>query len=287
MKVVVTGGLGKLGQYVVQALTDASDGREAHQVTVFDAVKGPEEGPVYYLPGNILDLGQVFEALAGADAVIHLAAIRKQGIATNDALIRTNVLGTFNVHEAAWRLGIRRVVLASSESITGWDYCERPFLPDYLPLDEDHPVRPQDSYGLSKQLGEALAASYTAKCDMTTIALRPPWIVVPEEMEALRRTNGRPPDGFRLCSYVDVRDLAEAFRLAVERPVEGHHVLFVNADDSRVAEPLCNLLPRLLPALGDMARGLTGSRPAVSNARAKALLGWQPRRSWRRPESLR
>jgi len=284
VRVVVTGGLGKLGQYVVRALTDARDGREPHQVTVFDAVRGPEDGPVRYLPGDVLDLGQVFQALAGADAVIHLAAVRKHGIATNDVVLRTNALGTFNVHEAAWRLGIRRVVLASSESIMGWDYAERPFLPDYLPVDEDHPVRPQDSYGLSKQIGEAIARSYTAKCDMETVALRPPWIVTPEALAALRRQGGRPPDRFVLCNYVDVRDLAAAFRLAVERPIRGHHVLHVCADDSRVAEPLCELFPRLLPAIGDLAHDLTGSRPATNTARAKALLGWQPQYSWRRPE---
>ena len=283
MKVVVTGGLGKLGQYVVRALTDSTDGREGHQVTVFDAVKGPEDGPVYYLPGNVLDLGQVFEALAGADAVIHLAAIRKHGIATNDLVFRTNVMGTFHVHEAAWRLGIRRVVLASSESIMGWDYCERPFLPQYLPIDEEHPVCPQDSYSLSKQLGEATGRSYTAKGEMETVALRFPWVVVPAELERLRREGGQPTSRFRLCNYIDVRDLAEAFRLAVERPLCGHHTLHVCADDSRVAEPLCELFPRLLPEIGDLARELTGSRPSVTNARAKHVLGWQPRHSWRRP----
>ena len=145
-------------------------------------------------------------------------------------------------------------------------------------------MHPQDSYGLSKQLGEAMACSYTNKCDMETIVLRPPWVVAPAQMDELRRAGGGKPDRFRLYSYVDVRDAAEAFRLAVERPVRSHQVLDVCADDSRVAEPLCELLPRLLPALGDMARDLTGSRPAASNARAKAVLGWQPRRSWRRPD---
>ena len=284
MRIVVTGGLGKLGQFVVRALMDTTGGRDGHQVTVFDAVKGPEEGPVRHLPGNVLDLGQVCEGLAGADAVIHLAAVHRYGIATDDVVLRTNALGSFNVHEAAWRLGIPRVVLASSESIMGWDYCDRPFLPDYLPVDEDHPVRPQDSYGLSKQLGEAIGRSYTAKCDMVTIALRPPWVVVPEALAELRRQGGRPPDRFRLCNYVDARDLAEAFRLAVERPLYGHHVFHVCADDSRVAEPLSDLLPRLLPGLGDMARELTGSRSATDTARARELLGWRPRYSWRQPE---
>lgn len=283
MKIVVTGGLGKLGRAVVQELLAPGPDGAVHQVTVFDAVKGPETGPVHYLPGDILDLGQVVQVLAGADAVIHLAAVRRHGITTNDVLLRTNVMGTFNVHEAAWCLGIPRVVHASSESIMGWDYCERPFLPDYLPIDEEHPVRPQDCYGLSKQMGEALARAYAAKSDMTTIALRFPWVVVPEALEQLRRDGGQPTTRFRLCNYIDVRDLAAAFRLAVERPLQGYQVLHLCADDSRVAEPLCDLFPRLLPEIGDMARELTGSRPSVNTARARALLGWQPRYSWRRP----
>jgi nucleoside-diphosphate-sugar epimerase len=283
MKIVVTGGLGKLGQHVVRALTDGSGGREVHQVTVFDALKGPEEGPVRYLPGDIRDLGQVLEALVGADAVVHLAAIRKHGIATDDAIIRTNVLGTWNVHQAAWRLGIQRVVSASSESVTGWDYRERPFLPEYLPLDEDHSVSPQDAYGLTKEMGEAIARSFSNKYGVVTVALRPPWVVSPEQLEELQREGGRTPDRFALYNYIDVRDVAEAFRLAVERPLSGHTCLFTCADDSSVAEPLCDLLPRLLPELGNMARNLTGTRPSVSNARAKELLGWRPTRSWRGP----
>lgn len=285
MRVVVTGGLGKLGQHVVRALTDETARRASHQVTVFDAVRGPEGEPVCYLPGDVRDLGQVFEALAGASAVIHLAAIRRHGIATDDATFRTNVLGTWNVHEAAARLGLKRVVFVSSESVTGWDYCERPFLPDYLPLDENHPVRPQDSYGLSKEVGEAIARSYTARCDLETVVLRPPWIVSPEQLDELRRGGGRRPDRFTLYNYIDVRDLAAAFRLALERPLPGHTVLYACADDSSVAEPLCDLFPRLLPEIGEMARHLTGSRPSVSNARAKELLGWRPQHSWRpRPQ---
>jgi nucleoside-diphosphate-sugar epimerase len=278
MRVVVTGGQGKLGQWVVRELLGA-----AHQVTVFDRVPGPEKDAVHYLAGEIQDLGQVFGALAGADAVVHLAAVHRYGIATDDVTFRTNVMGTFNVHEAAWRLGIRRVVSTSSESVLGWDYRERDFLPDYLPIDEDHPVYPQDPYGLSKQAGEMIARSYTAKCGMETVVLRPPWVVSPEQMDELRRDGGRQPTWFTLYNYVDVRDLAEAYRLAVERPIDGHAVLYTIANDSSTGEPLNTLFPRLLPAIGDMAQELTDSRPSIRNDRAKQLLGWQPKHSWRQP----
>lgn len=249
----------------------------------FDRVSGPEQGPVRYIAGDVQDLGQVVGVLAGADAVIHLAAVHRDGITTNDVTLRTNVQGTFNVHEAAWRLGIRRVVSTSSISVLGWDGRERDFLPEYLPIDEDHPVSPQDAYGLSKQLGEDIARSYTNKCGMETVVLRPPGVLSPEQLEEMRPA-GRPlPARFLLCAYVDVRDLAEAYRLAVERPLSGNTVLFVSADDSSVAEPLSSLLPRLLPGIGDMAQGLPGTSSGLSNSRAKQLLGWKPEHSWRIP----
>ncbi len=157
----------------------------------------------------------------------------------------------------------------------------REHVPDYLPIDEDHPLGPQDAYGLSKQAGEAIARSYTEKSAMQTVILRPPWIVSPEELQSLRRTGGVTPTRFALYHYIDARDLAKACRLAVELPLAGCHVLFVGAGESCVNEPLCTLYPRLMPAIGDKASGLTGIRSAVSAERARKVLGWSATRSWR------
>jgi nucleoside-diphosphate-sugar epimerase len=105
MRILVTGGLGKVGQAVVcELLKDP-----AYEITVLDRTPGPERGPVKYLVGDIQDLGQVMEAMAGAEAVIHLAAIHNPNIATASVVYQTNVVGTFNVHHAAFRLGVKRV----------------------------------------------------------------------------------------------------------------------------------------------------------------------------------
>ncbi|MGH7782651.1 MAG: NAD-dependent epimerase/dehydratase family protein [Candidatus Binatia bacterium] len=275
MKLLITGGAGKVGQGVVHELLN----NPAYEITVLDRVSGPERGPVRYLMGNIEDLGQVMEAMIGAEAVIHLAAIHNPLIAPTSVVYQTNVVGTFNVHHAAFRLGIKRVVSASSNAIVGWSYSER-FVPDYLPIDEDHPLRPEDVYGLSKEIGETIARSY-ARQGLETVMLRPSGVVAPEELEKIKKDGGRKPTGFYAYSYIDVRDLAVAFRLAVERPIASGTILFVVADDSTVTEPLCDLYPRLMPAIGDKARGLTEAKASYSNARAKELLGWQPVHSWR------
>ena len=274
MKILVTGGQGKVGRFVMQELVNS-----AHEVTVFDRVPGPERGAVRYLVGDIQDLGEVMEAMHGADAVIHLAAIHNPNIATATVTYQTNVVGTFNVHHAAFRLGIKRVVSASSNAVVGWSYNDN-FEPDYLPVDEDHPLRPEDPYGLSKEIGETIARSYALK-GLETVSLRPSGVVAPEELEAIKKTGGREPSGFQAYSYIDARDLAVAFRLAVVRPMLGATVMFVVADDSTIAEPLCQLYPRIKPSIGDKANKLTGGTGAYANARAKELLGWKPVYSWR------
>jgi nucleoside-diphosphate-sugar epimerase len=275
MKVLITGGAGKVGQWVVRELLNSKD----YEITVLDRTPGPGRGPVKYLVGDVEDLGQVMEAVTGAEAIIHLAAIHNPNIATTTVTYQTNVVGTFNVHHAAFRLGVKRVVSASSNAIVGWSYGER-FMPDYLPIDEDHPVRPEDVYGLSKEIGETIARSYARK-GLETVMLRPSGVVSPDELEQMKKDGGRQPTGFHAYSYIDARDLAVAFRLAVERSIPSGSVFFVVADDSTVAEPLCEFYPRVMPSIGDKARRLTGSQGAYSNSAAKESLGWQPVHSWR------
>jgi UDP-glucose 4-epimerase len=279
MKIVVTGGAGKIGTYVVRELT------AGHAVTVFDRVAPADAKEARWIGGDIENFDEVLQALAGADAVVHLAGIPVPGKKIPDhVLFRINTLGTYNVHEACYRLGIKRIVSTSSGAVLGWTYREREFIPKYLPIDEDHPLSPQDPYGLSKLCGEEIAHGYALKCDMEAIALRPPWVQFPEAARQLREQGGRYPKRFDLCAYIDPRDLAGAYRRAVEIPHLRHGVFFVAADDSTAPEPLCELLPRLMPAVGEMARTLTGDRPGVSNERAKRSLQWQPRYSWRRGE---
>ena len=276
MRILVTGGLGKVGEHVVEELLGGK-----HEVTVLDRLPGPRDGgAAKYLVGEVQDLGQMVEAAAGCDAIIHLAAIHNPHVAPTGVVFETNVTGTFNAHHAAFRLGIPRVVSTSSNAAVGWAYSEGAFMPDYLPIDEEHPCRPIDAYGLSKQVGETIAHAYARK-GVETVVIRPSGVVTPEALEEIRRAGGREAGEWREYSYIDVRDLAAAFRLAVERPVAGGTVMFVVADDSTVAEPLCNVLPRINPAIGDRASGLTGTESVFTNARAKEILGWKPRHSWR------
>lgn len=287
MRILVTGGAGKIGSWLVaELLRPFDDGR--HDVVVFDNDVATERPGVSSQVGDITNYKRVWEAVSGVDAVVHLAAVRRPGLVPDHDLMRINVLGAFNVHEAAWQTGVRKVVSASSEAVLGWQYRVREFVPDYLPIDEDHPARPQDAYGLSKLLSEEVALAYARKSPpLETVVLRPPWVLTPDRLEELRASAGRRPDRFELGTYIDVRDLVRAFRRAVERPIPPGTILSIAADDSWAPEPLSQLLPSSLPDLGTMADGIAGTAPAVSNARAKEFLDWRPQHTWRGPLTKR
>jgi len=273
MRILVTGSSGRIGRHVVAALQGAG-----HQVVGFDRARAPQGRTII---GDHEDLGHLVQAARGCGAIVHLSAIPSPGGVPDLEVFRTNVLGTYNAHAAAAALGIGTVVSASSQSAFGWAWGHRNTPPRRLPIDEAEPDEPDDDYGLSKQVGEQIAASFHRKTGMRAIVVRPPLVSMPDEdlSWALSRPDWRPC----LFSYIDVRDLAEVFRLAVEREALRHEVFNVCADDALAAEPLSVLLPRLDPRFADVPglERLTAGRPMVDNARAKRLLEWTPRHSFR------
>jgi UDP-glucose 4-epimerase len=188
VQVVVTGACGRLGSVVVRLLCD--DGVDVRAVDLEEAptalrrlrkqefsdpgiVASPgPAGQLTYRQVNLTDLGQVYGVLAGASAVIHLGAIPSPAVNPPDVVFRNNVLAQFNVFEAAATLGIRRVVSASSVSALGFPWQHRWSEPLYFPIDELHPLLPQDAYGLSKALGEEIAAAYGRRGAGSTASLR-------------------------------------------------------------------------------------------------------------------
>jgi nucleoside-diphosphate-sugar epimerase len=278
MRIVVTGGAGLIGSWLTRELV-----AHEHEVTVFDRVKPAElpKGATYKL-GDHDDQGGLYDVLRGHDAVVHLSAIPAVYYHPQPLVFRTNVLGTYYVAEAAGRLGLRIMVTASSINALGIGMAERKMEPLELPIDETHPLRPQDAYSLSKVIDEQTVAALHRRTGLRTIAIRPPLVAWPERFPSLIPDLADPGLRHRvLWSYVDVRDLAVGFRLAVESQGVEQDAFFIVADDALAREPLAELMPRYYPSTGEMAKVLTGTRPAVVNERAKRVLGFQPRWSWR------
>jgi nucleoside-diphosphate-sugar epimerase len=183
-------------------------------------------------------------------------------------------------------VGVSLVISTSSQSAYGFAWQYRPFLPVYLPMDEDHPDLSQDSYGLSKMTSELIAHGFHRRCDLRVCSIRPPRVVVPEEYEtAVRQSVLEPITEWHdnVFAYLDARDLAVAYRLVVEAPPEliQDEVFNVCADDALTVESLRTLLPRLNPAFENMVTQLGEHQSMVSAARIQRVLGWRPRYSWR------
>jgi nucleoside-diphosphate-sugar epimerase len=275
MRVVVTGGSGLAGRAVVEDLM-----KHGFDVVNVDLV--PSDGPAPLRRADLVDLGQVYGCLRGAEAVVHFAAIPRPTLDVPEVVFRTNVMSTFNVLEAASALGINRVVYASSVSVLGFPFFARPLAPGYVPIDEAHPLLPQDAYALSKRFGEELAAGFARRGSLTAVSLRFPWIHTPQSfIEQLQPLWKDPAAGAsNLWSYIDTRDVAEAVRLALTAETAGHAACFVAAADSFMPIPSRELVASHYSTT-IIKDELVDHASLLSSAKAEALLGFRAKHSWR------
>ena len=286
-RVVVTGGSGRLGRFVVDEF------RRSYDVTVID--KTAPDRDVRYVAADVLDLTAIAAAVDGHDAVIHLAGIDSGVRVPEHDYFETNVQGTWNVLAAAEAAGIRRSVICGSIAAYGLEAVEPRRTPDYLPFDEQHPLRPDIAYDLSKQVCEAVAASFARRGRMSVACLRPAWIIFPDRVHEFDRRareadgGGPLPDGHRPPpphrAYVRPDDTARCFRLALERDIGPYDVFNVGASDTMSPAPTLEFMARTygreIPARD---RGLFDRTPraaAFGNDRARHRLGWEPTGDWR------
>jgi nucleoside-diphosphate-sugar epimerase len=275
-KVVVTGGSGRLGQFVLRDLLARN-----YQVLSLDKVPPREK----LCPSWLADLrhsGDLFEALKGAYGIIHLGAYQAPNLAPDAETLSNNVSSTYNVLRAAADSRVKRVVLASSTAAFGFIYATKLWAPDYLPLDESHPSNPQDCYGLSKVLGEKIADSIVSvHRDMTISSLRFPGVNFDLSYESFRERWRNPPartSGF--WTYIDARDAAMTCRLALEAKFTGHEVFIASAPKNCMIQPTLELVKKYLPK-GAKIKKVAGTHwSCVDSAKARRVLGFKPAHVW-------
>ncbi len=284
MRVAVTGANGRIGQVVVRELA-----AHGYEVVATDQKAPPEPfaGAVAFVQGDTTDYADVLGVLnyrgKTVEAVLHLAAIPSPTAFPPEVVYRTNVLSVYNVTEGCATLGIPKLIETSSINWLGMDFPYHPYWPDYLPVDEKHPNQAQDPYALSKYVGEQAAITLRNRSGTDVSSIRPPYVVFENVWpDVVKRVHAQPLSFAKgLWAYVDVRDLAVAYRLALETTFAQHEPFFIVADDALATRPVAELAPQVDAALGAKAQTLTGTQPGVSNAKAKQLLGWQPQYSWR------
>jgi len=219
----------------------------------------------------------------GHDAVVHAAALPEPTHNPPHVVFQNNVMATFNVLEAAVRFGVGRFVNLSSETAPGFFFPERPFLPDYVPVDEAHPLRPQDPYALSKQFSELMMDAAVRRSDIRCISIRPSWVQHAGNYERnlgpqVRDESVLSPN---LWSYVDVLDLADAIVLAAESDLPGHEVFYIASPDNVGGRDFAALVRKYYGDAIEVRALPRVDASGITCAKAERMLGYQPKRSWR------
>ena len=290
MRIVFTGGTGKAGKHVVAYLAG-----QGHQVLNVD-LKPLRHPGVADLIADITDAGQMFNALtahagmaemeAGGpvkpDAVVHFAAIPAMHIMTENETYRVNVMGTYNVVEAAVKLGIRKIIIASSETTYGVCFSDGEVDPKVLPLDEDYDIDPMDSYGMSKKVNEATARSFQRRSGFDIYALRIGNVIEPDEYSRFPEFFADPGTRRRITfSYIDARDLGQIVDLALHKDGLGYQVFNACNDTNSVCQPNAELLQRYFPKVR-LSRPVAPQESLLSNRKIREVLGFKENHNWRR-----
>ena len=282
MELIVTGGLGTSGTWIVDRLA------ETHDVVCLDMDRPEKEGRdgVDYRAVDLTDAGAVFDVVTAVDpdAVVHWAAIPVAGNHAGTELYRNNTLGAHSVLTAAGRVGAD-VVQASSDGAYGFFFAEKTPVPDELPITESHALRPEDPYGLSKVVSEEIGKTVTRRDGISVASVRPSWIQFPGEYPCREPAylDDLGAGAGNYWSYVDVRDVVGLVEAALEADLDGHEAFNCVAPDNALGEPLAASMREHFGDVPDDS-SVEGDASAYSTEKAKRILGWEPTHSWKDAE---
>ena len=281
MKVIVTGGSGKAGAFTVRELAGAG-----HEVINLDAARQPAGLPAEFIQLNLTDAGEVYDAFAQVRpaGVCHLAANPSPSGYPRQQSFQNNVISTYNMMQAAGDSGVQRFVYASSEMATGWLTTND--LPPRFPFNEEDRVDTPNAYALSKYMGEIIANSLVLRYpQMPIVSLRINNVITPDSYDILKyRRDNFPEGGGNFWSYIDARDVASAFRAALEGQSAGHEVFLIAAADTCLDTPLPTAVEKLYGPGANFAQGFGDFQSAFDCSKIERAFGWRAKHSWRNQE---
>lgn len=292
MRILFTGGSGKAGRHAIAYLVE-----QGHSVLNVDRVPADLPEGAFNRIADITDAGQMFdvmqsyvssgeleagEGVPAFDAVVHFAAVPRLMMTSDNECYRVNTLGTYNVIDAAVKAGVRKIVFASSETTYGICFTDGERKPEYLPIDEDHPTVPEDSYAMSKVVNEVTARSFQIRSGADIYGLRINNVIEPHEYEekfpafmadpALRRRN--------IFAYIDARDLGRMVACCLSVDGLGYQIFNVANDNHSVNVPTDDLIRQFYEGV-PVRRDLGPDETFYACRKAKELLGWMPQHDWR------
>jgi Nucleoside-diphosphate-sugar epimerases len=290
-RIVFTGGSGKAGRHVLPYLK-----AQGHEVLNIDLVPSQVRG-INTIHADLTDSGETFNALsmhfdfagletgkgpAPVDAVVHFAAVPRILIRPDNATFAANTVSTYNVIEAAVKLGIRKIIIASSETTYGVCFAEGDKDYHSFPLTEDYDVDPMDSYGLSKVVNEKTARAFAMRSGADIYALRIGNVIEPHEYDKFPTFLADPPSRKRNAwSYIDARDLGQIVHLCVEKSGLGFQVFNAVNDTITAWEPTRDFLKQWAPET-PIDGELDEFGAPISNRKAREVLGFREEHDWRK-----
>lgn len=278
MKVLVTGSAGKAGRFVVRELSEAG-----HEVVHVDVNRPQEKLPGQFFQIDLTSAGQVYDAFAQTrpETACHVAANPSPAGYSREGTFSNNVISTYNTMQAAGDFGVRRLIYASSEMATGW--LTTAVLPPRLPFTEEDRIDSPNAYALSKYMGEVIANSLSVRYpEMSIVSLRINNIIMPDRYDILEHRRENFPEGSaNFWSYIDVRDVAGAFRAALEGGTTGHEVYLIAAADTCLDTPIQEAVEKRYGPGASFASNHGEFQSAFDCSKMKRDFGWEPRYSWR------
>jgi len=291
-RIFFTGGSGKAGKHVIPYLLE-----QGHRVMNVDLTPLNYPG-VDNLQADITDSGQMFNAMSSYagfdemepgsgvpkfDAVVHFAAVPRILLKPDNEIFRVNTIGTYNVIEAAVKLGIKKIIIASSETTYGICFSEGQTDPNSLPLEEDYDVDPMDSYGLSKVVNEKTARSFQRRSGVDIYALRIGNVIEPHEYASLFPNYFKHPEVRRrnaFC-YIDARDLGQIVDLCLQKDDLGFQIFNAGNDHNGAIIPTKELAEQFFPGV-PITRELEEHEALFSNRKIREVLGFKEEHNWRK-----
>jgi nucleoside-diphosphate-sugar epimerase len=289
MRILFTGGSGKAGKHTINYLLE-----HGHSLLNLDQVQ-LEHPNVLTRFADIVDAGQVFDVMGSYahydeldkyigtpkfDAVVHFAAIPRLLMTSDNECYRVNTIGTYNVIDAAIKMGVKKVIFASSETTYGICFADGEVKPNYLPIDEEHPTIPEDSYGMSKVVNEATAKSFQRRSGIDIYGLRINNVIEPHEYAENFPKFLKDPDLRRrnIFSYIDARDLGQMVQKCLNVDGLGFQIFNVSNDNHSVGLSSKELIERYYKNVPIKSDKIPQS--FYSNEKAKRLLGFKPKHNW-------
>lgn len=289
MRIFFTGGTGKAGRHVIPYLLD-----RGHRVLNVDKVPLDHPG-VDNMKGDITDIGQMYSLMTGManfddldqpwppkfDAVVHFAAVPRILMESDAETYRVNTMGTYNVIEAAVKLGIPKIIVASSETTYGVCFSFGETKPKSLPVEEDYDIDPMDSYGCSKVVNEVTARSFARRSGADIYALRIGNVIEPHEYDAFPFSEDPGVRRRNIFCYIDARDLGQIVDLCLQKDGLGYQAFNAGNDTNSVAVPNAELLEKYYSGV-PVTRELGENEALFSNRKIREVLGFKEEHNWRR-----